>query len=168
MKKLNILFIVIIIIFMTGCNNQTSVIKIENAYPMSSSILIDLKGEVEFPGLYEVSTGTKMFDLINLAGGFTKYADKNKVNLVTEFDENTMVIIPKIQTSQNNETSSIINLNYATLDELSSLDGIGIGKAQAIISYREQVGYFKHIDELLNVSGIGESLYEKVKNSICV
>lgn len=71
----------------------------------------------------------------------------------------------KSTTNKNNEP---VNINTATKEELQSISGIGEGKAQAIIDYREEFGNFNSIEDILNVSGIGESIYEKIKDSITV
>ena len=74
-------------------------------------------------------------------------------------------------TNSNNDQSdknSLVNINTATLSELQELDGIGESKAKAIIEYREKNGNFKDIEELLNVSGIGNSLYDGIKGKITV
>ena len=70
--------------------------------------------------------------------------------------------------SESNETNSLININTATKDELMSINGIGESKALCIISYRNEVGSFKSIEEVMNVSGIGNALFEKIKNLITV
>ena len=67
-----------------------------------------------------------------------------------------------------NKTNELININTATKEELQTISGIGEGKAQAIIDYREENGNFNSIEDILNVSGIGESIYEKIKDSITV
>ena len=73
-----------------------------------------------------------------------------------------------ITNKSDKDDNDIVNINTASLTELQNLSGIGKSKAEAIIKYREQNGNFKNIEELLNVDGIGEKLYEEIKSNITV
>ena len=86
-------------------------------------------------------------------------AIKNNVSIITS-NENT--------TDDDSTNNTLININLATVDELTTLPGIGESKAKNIITYREENGYFKTIDELKNVSGIGDATFEQLKNYITV
>lgn len=176
------------------------------------SFYVDIKGAVFHPGVYEVVSGQKVIDVVNLAGGFTDEADTSLINLAKEVSSEMVIIIytvdevkealagndifkivdnscvcPDIKndaciytdvtsntgengTNSNSGTSYAgkVNLNTATAEELESLPGIGASKAQAIIKYREEVGAFSKIEDLMEVTGIGEALYEKVKEYITV
>ena len=142
-----------------------------------SNIKVDIKGAVKNPGVYEIKMGSRVTDLIKLAGGTTPDADLNGTNLSMKLnDENCIVIykkgdIEKIQipqsstsistTSKAKEDNAIININTASKEELNTLIGIGDTKADAIIKYREENGGFKSVEELTKVSGIGEKTLSK-------
>jgi competence protein ComEA len=120
------------------------------------------------PNVYKVKEGIMLYELIALAGGFTSNADVSNVNLVMILTENQMIIIPEKRHSSANQESDLVNINTATIQELTSLPGIGTAKATTIITYRESNGYFITIDDLKKVSGIGEELFNKIKSFICV
>ena len=144
---------------------------------------IDIKGAVNNPGPYTTSCDKKVIDLIELAGGLTEEADTSLTNLAKNiYDEMVIIIHSKEELVVTDEshnvtettisdsdiqslepTEQLINVNKATLNELMSLPGIGQAKASAIISYREIHGLFKDIADIMNVKGIGPSLYEKIK-----
>ena len=78
------------------------------------------------------------------------------------------IIVPGEESNNNVVTNNLININKASKEELMTLTGIGESKAIAIIKYREDNNGFKDISEIMNVSGIGEALYNKIKDSITV
>lgn len=94
--------------------------------------------------------------------------------IITECTENKVSIITSNENNENNEnnnssvSSSLININIASVEELTTLPGIGESKAQNIINYREENGYFKAIDEIKNVNGIGEATFDQLKKYITV
>jgi competence protein ComEA len=140
-------------------------------------IKVDIKGAVKNPGVYEIKTGSRVTDLIKLAGGTTPEADLDGTNLSMKLnDENCIVIYKKgdtekIQIPQSSTSTStilesqvdnaIININTASREELNTLIGIGDTKADAIIKYREENQGFKSVQELTKVSGIGEKTLSK-------
>ncbi len=160
------------------------------------TIFIDIKGEVVNPGVYEIQLGDRVIDAVQMAGGFTNEATTDNVNLSKKLKDETVIIIPSylkdyenvtikndyeidsnddiVQTEENENyekiesSSSLVNINTASVVELMSLDGIGETKAKAIIEYRDTSGGFKSIEDIKNVSGIGESTYENIKNNITV
>lgn len=94
--------------------------------------------------------------------------------IITECTENKVSIITSNENNENNEnnnssvSSNLININLASIEELTTLPGIGESKAQNIINYREENGYFKTIDEIKNVNGIGEATFDQLKKYITV
>ncbi|MGP4107207.1 helix-hairpin-helix domain-containing protein [Virgibacillus sp. L01] len=137
-----------------------------------STVIIDVKGEITKPGVYEIDSKSRVNDVIQLAGGFTEGADQTMVNLAQKVQDEMIIVIPKIgETSaaiqQNNGSGNDkVKINYATKAEIEGLNGIGPSKAQAIIQYREENGFFKSMDDLLMVSGIGEKTLENLKDDI--
>lgn len=142
-------------------------------------IIVDLKGEIINPGIYEANDGERVQDLITKAGGFSKNADKLKVNLAQKVKDEMVIYVPKIgeeinvslfdeAVSTTNNSEGKVNINSANKDQLQTIPGIGPSKADAIIEYREQKGEFKKIEDIKNVTGIGEKTYEKLKDSISI
>lgn len=123
-------------------------------------------------GLLNVKYGTRLYELIELAGGETDEADLSRVNLASVLADEQKVIIPaKINISENNnntESGGLVNINTASKDALMTLDGIGSGTAEKIIKYRQDNGYFNSIDDLKNVSGIGENKFNGLKDDITI
>ena len=133
--------------------------------------VVDLKGEVKIPGIYEVESTSRVHDVIELAGGFLETANVNAVNLAEKVRDEMVIYIPHIdepllQAQGVNETEGEqkVSLNQATLEEFQTLPGIGPAKATAIINYREDFGKFNSVDELTNVSGIGQKTVEKLRD----
>ncbi|MFF2586652.1 helix-hairpin-helix domain-containing protein [Peribacillus butanolivorans] len=151
-------------------------------------IKVDVKGAVQAPGIFTAEAGDRVIDLISKAGSFTDNADKDKVNFAQLVEDQMVIYVPKIgeegielpesasaassgtaATGGASESSrGQVNLNTATKEDLETLSGIGASKATAILEYRDTIGKFKQIDELKNVSGIGDKTFEKLKDSISV
>ncbi len=180
-------------------------------------LYVDIKGEVNVPGVYSLPKGKRVVDAINQAGGVTPNADTSLLNLSLELEDGMVIVIysnseianyektketetkkAKLCTtdvkndacisnsntnvannfqaesanSKNNSeiksSTSKINLNEATLEELITLPKIGESKAKAIIEYRTKNGKFQNISEIKNVSGIGDSTFEALKDYITV
>ena len=138
--------------------------------------LVDVKGQVSQPGVYEVESTLRIHAVIRLAGGFLETANVEAMNLAQKIKDEMVIYVPHLddeiptdveQTwSETNETNSKVSLNDATEAELQTLPGIGPSKAAAIVNYREETGSFQSIDELVNVSGIGEKTLEKLREYI--
>lgn len=142
-----------------------------------NNIKVDIKGAVKEPGVYEIKKGSRVTDLIKLAGGGTENADLDATNLSTKLNDEDCVVIYKkgevdkiqsLNTSNSDSTTTssqskdaTININTASKDELMTLTGVGDVKADAIIKYREQNGGFKSVEELTKAGGIGEKTLSK-------
>ncbi|UVF03279.1 helix-hairpin-helix domain-containing protein [Streptococcus equinus] len=148
----------------------------------SGKIFIDIKGAVKNEGVYELSSGSRVTDLVKKAGGFTDDADQKSVNLAEKLADEAVVYVARIgegvtpattpsqakNGTQEGASSDKINLNTATLEQLQTISGIGAKRAQDIIDYREANGGFSSVDDLKNVSGIGEKTLEKLKAEVTV
>lgn len=125
----------------------------------------------------------RVIDCINKAGGFLEGAEQKSVNLAERLTDQMVIYIPLkgenpvgdnylnesiVNTIQANSEADKIDLNRANKEDLKSLNGIGDVKAENIISYREANGKFKSIEEILNISGIGEATLDKLKEEITV
>ncbi len=146
-------------------------LEVEGAPPEANEapelITVHLVGAVLNSGVYRVPPDTRLHELIHLAGGFLEDADQETVNLARPLFDGEQVIIPRCgETSGQAEAK--ININRAGVEELVRLPGIGEARARQIISYREEHGYFRDIRELMNVSGIGEGIFNNLKDLITV
>jgi competence protein ComEA len=138
------------------------------------TIFVDVKGAVKKPGIYKAKNGERTNDLIQRAGGFSDQAEEKSVNLAQKVQDEMVIYVPTLGEEPSSiptqphgsESESKINLNEGSEEELMKIPGIGPSKARAIIDFREKEGLFKSIEELKNVSGIGEKTYEKLKNAI--
>ena len=167
------LFILAIVIGITYKNGQkNSYTIVETTTKVSSnqtvnfnSIQVHLAGEVYNPGIYTIQESTKTFELIKMAGGAKETADLNKTNLVQILKDGQRVLIKsKIKSTKKSSTpASKVNLNTATVEELTTLPKIGEKTAQLIINYRKEKGRINSPEDLLNIKGIGEKTLARIK-----
>ena len=145
--------------------------------PTLEMIVVQVIGEVKNPGLLELPVGSRLNDAIFSAGGMTDLADTNRLNLAAVLKDGTRVYVPALGEILPDDTTDdllsesdhqVININLADRNELASLPGIGLVRADAIIDYRTSQGNFLNIDEILNVPGIGESIFAQIKDLITV
>lgn len=167
---------------------ETSKSKIVESASKSESdkIFVDIKGAVRKEGVYELTSGSRVTDVVKLAGGFADDADKKSVNLAEKVADEAVIYVARVgeevtpastpsqikntaaSGAQQDVDSAQINLNTATLEELQTISGIGAKRAQDIIDYRDSNGGFSSVDDLKNVSGIGEKTLEKLKVEVTV
>lgn len=136
------------------------------------SIIVHIAGEVLRSGVYEMSIGDRIIDVVNNAGGFTVDADKDAVNLAEKIRDGMKIYIPKIGEKINKETNTdssgdIIDINNASKDQLMKLPSVGDKTSDSIIKYREEKP-FKDFKDLLNVPGIGKKRLESFKGLISI
>ncbi len=136
-------------------------------------IIVDVKGEVNQPGIYEVKSDMRVNDVINLAEGLTSEADQDHLNLAQKVADEMIIHVPSVNSEETASEISVegtstdkIRLNQATADDLVALTGIGPSKAEAIIAYRDEIGSFKDVDDLLEVSGIGEKTLDAIRDEL--
>ena len=155
------------------------------------TIIIHVAGAVLNPGIVEVKENARIDDVIKAAGGATENSDLNQVNLAYAVEDGQKIYIPSkaeitkndedietvingtssesiLEGGENNTEGSLININTADETKLQELPGIGQSTALKIINYRKENGKFKSIEDIKNVSGIGDSKYESIKDLICV
>ena len=151
----------------------------ETAVP---EISIYICGEVNNPGVYRVPAGTILNDVAAMAGGFTVDAALDSMDLVYQFSGNTSVFIPSAETLDKADSfilrngnvhipsdadDGLININSASLEQLITLPGVGESLGRSIIDYRGE-NLFRSIEDIMNVSGIGEAKFNKIKDKSCV
>ncbi|WP_318241039.1 ComEA family DNA-binding protein [Ureibacillus galli] len=157
--------------------------QVAEAEPKTEPIFVDVKGAVKYPGVYKLTSEDRVIDAIDTAGGYTEEAETKAINHAQKLQDEMVIYVPKIgeviensfssgtatSVPQNSgNTTDKVNINSADEATLTTLPGIGPSKAQAIISYREENGPFQSIDELKNVSGIGDKTFEKLMDLIDV
>ncbi|CYW99977.1 helix-hairpin-helix domain-containing protein [Streptococcus suis] len=147
-----------------------------------SQLVVDVKGAVAKPGLYTLEADARVNDAVEAAGGLTSQADPKSINLaqklsdeavvyVASKDENISVVTSATASSamsQEEKNTSLVNLNTATEADLQTISGIGAKRATDIIAYREANGGFKSVDDLNNVSGIGDKTMESIRPYVTV
>ncbi|HFR3407969.1 TPA: helix-hairpin-helix domain-containing protein [Streptococcus suis] len=147
-----------------------------------SQLTVDVKGAVEKPGLYTLEAGARVNDAVEAAGGLTSQADPKSINLaqklsdeavvyVASKDENISVVASTTASSAmspEEKSTSLVNLNTATEADLQTISGIGAKRAADIIAYREANGGFKSVNDLNNVSGIGDKTMESIQPYVTV
>lgn len=156
-------------------------IKADTNTSMAEPIKVDIKGAIKKPGVYTASSHDRIIDLIERAGGLAEDADVAKVNLSQKVADEMVIYVPKVGeeipatesapvnvAQQNEKGDGKININSADATMLDSLPGIGPSKAEAIIEYRETNGPFQKVEDLMNISGIGEKTFEKLKEQVTV
>ena len=168
----------------TGSTARTADTAAEIRNADSDTVLVHICGEVQTPGVYELTADSRICDVLLLAGGFTADADTEAVNMAAGIEDGMQIVIPT-ETDRTSETtgnsfyrtgetaagkteSQPVNINTADKETLMSLPGIGAGKAEAVIAYREAGGIFKDIKDIMLVDGIKEGVYAKIKDKICV
>lgn len=152
----------------------------ENAESAERTVIlfVDIGGAVEEPGVYQVAEGTRLFEVIEMAGGLTEDADADHVNRASFVEDGQKIIIPVKGSDQTGDltqadtvsadaSSGLININTASADELKTLNGIGDVMAERIIEYRSSKA-FKSKEDIMSVDGIGSKTYEKIKDRIAV
>ncbi len=191
------IFIIIILtfvsyIYMDDNQNVYYASEITTSEDIVTDFYVDIKGAVANPGVYQFSSGDRITQAIEKAGGLTKNGNTSNINLSQKLYSEMVVYIytnneikngaKTINCNTSCDCATIevnncyveenindkININTANLDQLLKLNGIGQSKALAIIKYREENGDFLVIEDLTNVSGIGLAIYEKLKDQIIV
>lgn len=139
--------------------------------------IVEVDGAVQEPGLFYVDPNARVNDLIEMAGGFTEDANQMNINLAMPVYDGMQILIPTNKTmrsdseSENYEMANFtdfVNINFADLEELCTLPSIGESKAQSILDYREEHGYFQSIEEIMEVPGIGEGIFGEIENLITI
>lgn len=140
-------------------------------------IFVDIDGAINKPGVYEVPIDTRVFQVIEKAGGLSEEADARNINKAEKVNDGERIYVSSKgeenhyysgSIEENSSKGILINLNTADKDKLQSISGIGPSTAEKIIDYRKNQGQFKTIEDLKNVSGIGDKTFDKIKNKIKV
>ena len=164
----------------------------------SQSFVVYVSGYVNNPGVYELSAGSRVIDAIDAAGGYSKEAYDNYLNLASLISDGQMIYVPSEEEVESgsiergvasgadgsgvggvtggngggnggnsSDSGTLVNINQASKEELMTLPGIGESKADKIIAYREENGRFSTPEGIMEISGIKDGLYNKIKDKIC-
>lgn len=195
-EKFYIVLIVILVnVILVGCSNDNNCVDLTEESHESISfeaetigdVFVYVTGAVKSPGVYCVKNDARIYQVIEMAGGMTKKAQEDCINLADKVYDGQKIQVmtkkqfeeqkqkssekTKVETSDfknNNEEGSKVNINNATSDELTSLPGIGAAKADAIVAYRRENGNFSSIEDIKNVSGIGDATFANIESMITV
>lgn len=150
------------------------------------TVMVDVKGEIKRPGVYQARESERVNDIIQRAGGLKAKADEKQVNFAAHVQDEMVIYIPAkgetnstplaaagasastVSGNGSGTNNGKININKAAETELETLPGIGPAKAAAIIEYRNTNGSFQTAEDLKKISGIGEKTFAKLKDSISV
>ncbi len=182
------LIFIFILIFSNKSYPSIESVDANESEEVINDVSVDIKGLVVNPGVYNIKSDSRIIDVIELAGGLKEGANTEQINLSKKVTDEMVIVIysnEEVESMKKNDSyNNIDNANYveeykindtsdgkvsintSTLEELMTLKGIGKSKAEAIIKYRNTVGLFNSIEEIMNVSGIGESIYKKIKDNI--
>lgn len=149
-------------------NDERDVLNEEVTAPL---IMVHICGMVNKPGVYEVSEGSRVYEVVEQAGGFAPEAAEDYLNLAEAVVDGQKLVVPSVEEAQDDcygqetegENNGQVNINTADKELLMSLPGIGEAKALAIIAWRTEHGSFQSTEEIMLVSGIKEAAYEKIK-----
>jgi len=146
-----------------------------SASPSPEVVVVDVAGWVRRPGVYEFTEGARVIDAIDAAGGARPGALLQALNLAAPLADGTQILVPREgqegvapPVTGGAVAGGLINVNTATATELEELPGVGEVIGQAIIDYRTENGPFTSVDQLLDVSGIGDATLENIRDLVTV
>lgn len=134
-------------------------------------ITVHIVGAVSSPGIYQLPAGSRVYQLLELCGGFSAEADQETLNQARPLMDGEQIQIMRTGESpqlNSSGSASKININRATADELTALPGIGAVRAGQIVDHREKNGYFDDIQEIMDVGGIGEKTFKNIAELITI
>lgn len=140
-------------------------------------LVVYVCGEVVNPGVYELTSGMRICDAVDAAGGLTKKASRDYWNLAEELTDGQMLYFPTAEEAKKREESAAepggtadgkVNINTADISQLLTIPGIGQTRAEAVLAYRQENGSFQSIEDIMKVSGIKNGLFERMKDYITV
>ena len=147
------------------------------ASPSAVLVLVDVAGWVRHPGVYEFATGARVIDAIEAAGGARPGAMLEALNLAAPLADGSQILVPRegetgtvppVAAGSGSVAGTLVNLNIASAPELETLPGIGEVIAQRIVDHRTANGPFASVDQLLDVSGIGDAILESIRELVTV
>lgn len=141
---------------------------------MEEVIYVHVCGAVKNPDVYETLVGTRVYEVITMAGGVTEDGMADALNLAELVSDGQRITVPTyaeaedLQSESGYSSNGLVNINEAGEDVLITLPGVGPAKAKSIIAYREENGSFQSIEDIMNITGIKEGLFNKIKDYISI
>lgn len=133
-------------------------------------VKVVVSGQIVYPGSYSISSTSTIGELVEKAGGFLESADQNAILTDTEIGTRSEIYIPPKSTFQTEceveAEKEKININEATATQIATLDAVGDTLAERIVKYREENGPFLALEDVKNVSGIGDAIYQRMRDYI--
>lgn len=146
-----------------------------------STVWIHVCGQVACPGVYQAPEGSRVYQLVEMAGGLTDEASEETLNMAAVVSDGQQIYVPNREEAASmprpdgggveagaEETPAKVNINTAGISQLCTLRGIGESRARDIIAYRESHGAFARIEDIMKISGIKQAAFDKIKDSISV
>ena len=159
----------------TDVETETDLAGIDDLSTIQEQVLcVYICGAVLRPGVYELEAGSRIVSAVEAAGGFLPEAATEAVNLAKRLEDGMQIVVPTMEEAEAKKAevfrqeAGMVNLNTASVEELCKLSGIGEAKAEAILAYRTEIGVFSSIEQLKEVTGIGDSLFNQIKESIYI
>ena len=165
---------------LTGCSKNEVVLKtsdeasvteeVQNtATTEADRIYVYVCGCVENPGVYSLERDARICDALQMAGGVTKKGQPESLNQAEHMTDGQTIYVPgRNETSANQEDDGLVDINKADKEQLMTLPGIGESKADLILQYRQEHGDFETIENLMDIPGIKEGVFNKIKDCIKV
>lgn len=193
-EKLWVIFWFFCMVMLAGCEEQKEEmtvleeVELEKASEKAESgdieevytIFVYVCGQVAHPGVYEMDEDSRIYEVIQMAGGMTEFAAADYVNQAELLEDGQKVYVPSMEDIEQGEAqqstvlyyaegdSDKVNINLAGKEDLMALTGIGEKRAEAILTYRQLHGSFSTTEELMQVEGIKQGTYDKIKDQITV
>lgn len=157
-------------------SDESASVAEDNLATTSETFVVHVDGAVASPGVYELKgCDLRVNDAIQAAGGLLDTAVTDVLNLASLLVDGQKVHVPSAEETSSSvadaslgTSAGLVNINTASVEQLTSLSGVGDSTASAIVKEREANGPFSSIEDIMRVSGIGEKKFEKIKDSICV
>ena len=157
--KRTLLFFCALIFFVFTCFNRYTPITLQEAKP--TLMQVEIKGAVKNPGVYTLKFQDTILSLINASGGLLENGDDSSLSYTQMLKDKDVIVIPE------KKEQPKISINSATQEELQTLSGIGPSIASRIIEYRKN-NTFQTLEQIKEVKGIGDGLFNKIKDDICL
>ena len=180
MQRLKIIAILVVLMLsVVSCQNkEKDTLSLETSLQsdthsdseQETTIFVHVCGAVQKEGVYELPIGSRVYEAIELAGGFREDAAVSEVNQAELLEDAARIYIPTTAEllQEQSQGDGKININKASKEELMTLPGVGESRADSIIQYRTEHGAYKCIEDIMQISGIKEALFHKIRELIKV